>query len=466
CGNRYEAGSYVINLEQPAKRLIRTLMDRDIPIDEAFMEEQERRREKDLYAELYDVTAWSLPLMMNVQADACGRGVRVAGEPASDQWVLAGDFTAAEQTVVTYIVPWGQAPAIRLLSHALREGYRVKTTDRAFTHQGRRYPAGTLILDVADNPSTLAASLEAWSASLGADVVAIDNTWVTDGPNFGSGNVMRFDEVRVAMAWDMPTSTLNAGNTKFVIERQFDYPVTPIRTARLATADLRRYHVLILPATRGGGYFDSLGKGGIANLKDWVSDGGVVISMGNATRFLSDPDVNLLSIRRENAVAEVDEALELPERDDEDDAAKVAGSYIENAEVYRALIEPTEQSPDYVPGVLVKATVDPDHWLGAGVASTLNVLVRGNDIYTPATLDAGVNVVRYEAADDLLASGYLWEENRKQLAFKPFVVAERVGRGYAIAFTEDPTVRAYLDGLNVVFMNAIFRGAAHARPVR
>ena len=27
-------------------------------------------------------------------------------------------------------------------------------------------------------------------------------------------------------------------------------------------------------------------------------------------------------------------------------------------------------------------------------------------------------------------------------------------------------VRAYLDGLSIIFMNAIFRGSAHARPVR
>ena len=40
------------------------------------------------------------------------------------------------------------------------------------------------------------------------------------------------------------------------------------------------------------------------------------------------------------------------------------------------------------------------------------------------------------------------------------------GDGFVIAFTQDPNVRAYLDGLNVLFMNAIFRGSAHARPVR
>ena len=116
--------------------------------------------------------------------------------------------------------------------------------------------------------------------------------------------------------------------------------------------------------------------------------------------------------------------------------------------------------------MLVRAEVDPDHWLGAGVASTLNVLVRGSDVYTPIRLNDGVNVVRFAGPDELLASGYLWEENRKQLAYKPFVVIQSKGRGQVIAFTQDPTVRAYLDGLNIIFMNAILRAAAHARPLR
>jgi hypothetical protein len=31
-----------------------------------------------------------------------------------------------------------------------------------------------------------------------------------------------------------------------------------------------------------------------------------------------------------------------------------------------------------------------------------------------------------------------------------------------IGFTSDPNFRAYLDGLNVLFMNAVFRGASHS----
>lgn len=93
------------------------------------------------------------------------------------------------------------------------------------------------------------------------------------------------------------------------------------------------------------------------------------------------------------------------------------------------------------------------------------MLARGDGIYTPIRLDSGRNVARFKSADDLLAGGYIWEENHEQLAYKPFAVVQPAGRGFVIGFTQDPTYRAYLDGLNVIFMNAIFRGAAHARPM-
>jgi hypothetical protein len=197
----------------------------------------------------------------------------------------------------------------------------------------------------------------------------------------------------------------------------------------------------------------------------------VLIGLGNANRYLADPEFDLLSIRREDAVNESakDQNGKEPTKGKEDAADKektVKGSYLADAMAYQAAITPEKTEPDSVGGVLAKASVDPDHWLGAGVAPSLNVLVRGSDIYTPATMDKAVNVAVFNGADDLVASGYLWEQNRKQLAFKPFVVAQPLGQGHVIGFTQDPNVRAYLDGLNVIFMNAILRGSAHARPVR
>jgi len=331
---------------------------------------------------------------------------------------------------------------------------------------GTRYPSGTLIIDVADNDDDLPSTVAELASVTGANVVAVDDSWVTDGPNFGSGNVVRFSEPKVAIAWDNPTSSSIAGNTRFVIERQFDYPVTAIRTSRMARSDLSQYHVILLPETRGSGYADVLGERGIDNLKDWVAKGGVLIGIGTANRFLTDPEVNLLSMRREDAVVDTEEEKGGDKADPENKSTTVPGTLLTNVSDYEARLTPDKGNLDSVAGVLVRADVDPDHWLGAGVASPLNVLIRGTDVYTPITIDKGVNVARFQGPDDLLASGYIWEENRKQLAYKPFVVAERNGRGVVIGFTQDPNVRAYLDGLNVIFMNAIFRGSAIARPIR
>ncbi len=463
CGEQYEPGAYVISLAQPAKRMIRTLLDTDVPMDEAFLAEQEARRARNVSDQIYDVTAWSMPLMMNVQTNACNRSVSPAMVAAGPELVQPGEVTGAAGTV-GYLVPWGTAASVRFLTNALRQGLKVKSNDLAFTHLGNRYPAGTLIVDTADNPAGLRGIVEELAEATGADVVAIDDSWVTDGPSFGSGNVVRFSEPKVAIAWDRPTSSYVAGNTRFVIERQFDYPVTAIRTSRIARSDLSDYHVLILPAQSGGGYASVLGEGGIENLKDWVSKGGVLIGIGNANRFLTDPDVDMLAIRREDAVYDI-EIEEAPGGDPDEASSTVPGRLIADEAEFSDLIVPEKDDPDSVAGVLVRADVNPDHWLGAGVASTLNVLIRGSDVYTPITLDNGVNVARFQGADDLLASGYIWEENRLQLAYKPFVVAQPAGRGIVIGFTQDPNVRAYLDGLNVIFMNAIFRGSAHARPM-
>jgi hypothetical protein len=467
CGKRYEEGSYVINLDQPRKRMVRTLLDQDVPIADDWMAEQERRRAKKLPHQIYDVTSWSLPLMMNVQIDSCNRKVAGTFEAAGPELVRPG-AVGGGQGKVAYLVPWGTAAAVRLAANALRQGLSVKSSDLGFTHGGRRYPAGTLIFDTADNPARLAGLLAELAQMTGADVVAVDDSWVTDGPNFGSDSVVRVPAPRVAMLWDTPTSSYSAGNTRFVIERQFDYPVTAIRVATLAHGDLAHFDVLIVPESWQG-YTGAIGEPVIARLRDWVSRGGVLIGIGAANRWLADPKVDLLAIRREEAVVEEDDESKGKGKNRANDAeteeATVPGTQVTSQDEYEDLIRAEKAAPDAVAGVLVRAGVDPDHWLGAGVAPKLNVLANGRDIYTPIRHDKGVNVAIYAEADELVASGYMWEENRKQMAYKPFAVVQPVDRGFVVAFTQDPNYRAYLDGLNVIFMNAIFRGAAHARPV-
>jgi len=460
CGADYQAGAYVINLDQPAKRLIRTLMDENVAMESDFVKEQERRRAKDYTPEIYDVTAWSLPLMYNIRYESCGKAVRQDFPNAPTDMYTPARLDHPDARVA-FLAPWGQATSARLLAHALRRGLNVKSSDKAFTIQGRRYPAGSLIFEVLNNPADLSDHLSQLAELTGAEIHGVDSSWVTNGPNFGSDNVVKMIAPRVAIAWDVPTSPYAAGNTRYVIERQLDYPVTNIRSEQLAAADLSRFQVLILPSSSGS-YQDRLGKAGTKNLKDWVRRGGTLIAMGAAMRYVSHPDVNLISTRREDNYRET----EIPETPVNKDSDTVEGTRLDGPDDLKAATTPLREAPDNVPGVLARAAVDHDHWLAAGLADQLNVLVRGQDIYGPIRLDKGYNVASFMAADQLLSSGYLWPENRQQLAHKPFLVIQPTGRGHVIGFTQDPTTRAYLDGLNMALMNAIFRGAAHSRPLR
>ena len=465
CGEDYASGSYVIDMAQPAKRLVRTLLDANVAMDSSFVGEQEQRRSVGLESKIYDVTAWSLPLQMNVRAEPCNRLPNVSTSPAKPDLVHTPNLPTSNATVA-YLVPWGEATAVRFLSHALQRGLSIKSIDAAFTLQGTRYPAGTLIVDIKDNAVDIHRAVRDIATRSGANLLAVDDSWVTDGPNFGSNEVVTHNRPDVAIVWDEPTRPTSVGQARFVIERQFDYPVTAIRTSRIAKADLRDYEVLILPEAYGDGYVEALGESGADNLRDWVNKGGVLIALGSANNFLADPQFDLLSIRRENAVLEQEqEESDSDSSDDEEAETTVAGRILTSLADYETSITPETKLPDSLAGALLRAEVAAEHWLAAGVAPSLNVLARGDDIYTPIRLDSGFNVARFAAAEDLLASGYIWDENRQQLAFKPFVVAQPSGRGFVIGFTQDPTVRAYLDGLNVIFANAIFRGSAHARPL-
>lgn len=452
CGSEVPAGSYIVPLDQRAKRLVRNLLDPDVPMEEDFLAEQERLRARRLRDQIYDVTSWSLPLMWNLEATSCSeRLVRTdadAFERATAELVRPGRVTGS-QAKVAYVVPWGTVGSVKLLAAALREGYEPLSPDRSFTQDGRQYPAGTLVFKVEDHGPELGSRLAELAGETGAEVVVADSSWVDAGVNWGSNQVVKIHAPRIALAWDEPTSSYSAGATRYLLERKFGYPVTPIRVSSLSRADLSQYQVLILPGSWGG-YAGAL-RGAGNRLSDWVRGGGTLIAFDSAMELVTHEDVDLLGTQRQNRA---------PEADQPDTGV------LETADDLLAAIQPVEERPDNVAGVLLRASVDLEHWLSAGMPATLQVLFSGTSIYDPIKIDRGVNVVSFAGPDEVLASGYLWEENRVQLAYKPFVLLERHGRGLVIGFTGDPTTRAYVDGLDVLVANAIFRGSAHARPLR
>ena len=446
CGQEYVSGALVVDLAQPQGRLARTLLSADTPLPEDFIAEQEDRRSRGLRHELYDVTAWSLPLMDGVTAQSCRRvdlGVSRTVLPTEHIPSIAGGSGA-----FGYAVPWTDSGQARLVIAALKNGLEGKTTDTAFTQAGRVFPAGTVVFPAAGNPANLSVQMAALAAEIGAEVVPMSSSWVDDGPNFGSGSFAALKMPRVAIAWGEGTSATSAGNTRFVLERELGLPVAPIRVSTLGWADLSDYDVLILPDTGWGGG----GRVGAETLKDFVSGGGVLIAFSDSVATVAGEDYGLLSTKLEYAAGE--DASE-----DGGEGARAPGLILADEAAYRGQIADHHARPEDIPGVIVKAEAEGDHWLAAGYDSA-NALVTGSSIYRPLNAADGTNVFRFAGADELLLSGYLWEENRAQLAYKPFVMAQPYGGGVTIGFTQEPTTRAYLNGLNLLLANAVVLGPA------
>jgi hypothetical protein len=441
---------------------------------------------------MYDITAWSLPLLFGVEQLACGDQIAAGSLEAvtASNVRPAGEAPGGGADTVAYLVPWGSTAAGRFLVRALARGIPVLGADQTLVMDGREYPRGTLIVRAPEaERAELAGEIVELAAETGAEILPLRSTWVDRGLSLGSDRVITLRQPTIALAWDAPTYSNAAGAVRWVLERRLGLPVTVVRTSRLASADLDEFDVVILPD--GEGYARVLRDSGSESLERFVDRGGVLIAMASAVSYLADPAVSLLSTRRENrlpaAPAEDDDEKPIASapqggapktvasaEDDEDDASataesgaskkssgRVPGKRLESEAEYLAAIEAEDAAPDELPGALVRAVPDSDHWLTVGVQPLVNVMVQGSAIFSPLRRDQGINALHFAGAPDLVASGYLWKENREQLSWKPFTLIEQRGRGFVIGFTADPTFRGVLAGLDVLLLNALVRAPAH-----
>jgi len=445
-GRTYAAGSFLVPMAQPAGRLARTLLEAHTPLDADFVAEQDRRRRKRLGDEIYDVTAWSLAELADLEvvpAEGELTGRRTAFDPEAPPAAVAPLPPAR----VAYLAPWGHGTAAATVA-ALAEGLRVQVAGRPFRLAGRDWGTGTAIFRVAGNPPDLAARLAALAALHGVEVTAADSGYVEKGISLGSDQVRGLEPRRVLLAWDEPTSSLSTGWARYVLERRFGQAVSAVRTRSLARVDLHRYDVLVLPQ---GDYGEAIAAGDLDRLKAWLREGGTLVTLGEASRWAAGEKVGLLAARPELRDGRPEGAGK-PAGEPQQAASPDRSYSLEGA------LAPDAEQPESTPGALLRVELDPDHWLSAGSDGEIQAVVEGRRVFTPVPFDKGRNAGLYVAEERLVAAGLVWPEARKALAEKAYLVDQPFGRGRVIAFAEDPNFRAMAPATELLFLNAVLLG--------
>jgi hypothetical protein len=426
-------------------RLVRTLLDAHTSMGDEFIAEQDRRRKLRLPDQIYDITSWSLPLLYDVDV--------IVSERATGAKTSAWTGTAAPASVaaakVGYLIPWGTGAASAMHDIAA-SGLVARASGAGFTMVGRQFGIGTLVIRNDENPVDLRERLASIASTHGIEIVAIDSAWVDAGPSLGSNTVRMLKAPRVLLAWDAPTQSLSAGWARFSLERRFNQPVTTMRVGTMARATLSNYDVIVLPA---GNYAGALGEPMLGRLREWMRTGGTLITLGEASRWAASAGL-------------LDTYTEL--RDGRPDRPAAAGGASQDAArpaaggaySYDEAINPPRERPEATSGVVARVRMNMEHWLSSGTDGDVQVMVEGDRVFRPLTLDRGTNVGVYAEEAQLVASGLVWPEVRKQLAQKAFLMHQPVGQGHLIAFAEDPNFRGFTELTQLLLMNAVVFGPA------
>jgi hypothetical protein len=446
------AGAFIVSNAQPTARMIRNLLDPKTEQSVDFIKKQEERRKMRLNDQIYDITAWNLPMLYDVETVTSAAPITVKTSVVPSQYDAPFAARPVAASKVGYLMPWGSA-AVALSADAMRQGIRIRSVGGAFTHNGRRYPIGTAFIRNTENPADLVTKLNALVVKHGAELVPIDSSWVDEGTSLGSNDVAALKAPKILLAWDAPTQSLSAGWGRYTLERRFGTSVTAVRTGSLGRANFNDYDVIVLPS---GNYAGQINDAVLNRIKDWLRAGGTLVTLAEASRWATGSSVGLLDTTTLLKDGRPDVPPPSGGASGGNNTAPKPGEYD-----YDKAIQPDRERPASQPGAILRVTLDTNHWLTAGNDAETQVMIEGNRVFAPVKLNSGRNVGVYAAKDKLIASGLIWPDAQDILVQKAFLMHQPFGQGHVIAFAEEPNYRAFTESTMLLFMNAVMLGPGY-----
>jgi Zinc carboxypeptidase len=450
----FAAGTYLVDLAQPEARLATTMLEPRAQFDSGFVRKQVaayRRNqlrgeevEKEGY-EFYDVTAWSLPLTLGLDAWWTDDVAQVIGERvgAADSLTPA---PAPGRAQSAYVFTNASEASARLAMRLLREGFRVNAALRPLVADGVSYPRTSFVIRVQRNPPSVHERIAQLARETGARVVAVQSAFPDTGQvGVGSETVAPLKSPRIILAAGDGVDQTGFGAVWFYFERELGMPVTLVNLRDLGSASLEDYNVLIIPSGSPETMARQLGDAGARQLKTWVDGGGAVIGFGGAVTLLGRKELELTTVKEL-----------MPDSTAAKDTAVTEA--MRPAPPLPSPTAPGGNRPAYIPGAIFRATLDRTHWLTGGYEQDqLPVFLETESLLKPS--EKGASPVVFTGTDLTLA-GFTWPENtEKHLKNSVWASVETVGRGSVILFAENPVYRGFWRGPSKLLTNAVLFGA-------
>jgi len=377
----------------------------------------------------YDITAWSVPYAMGLEAYALETRVNPAGEWLNNTEMT--HFNDAPERPYAYVAKWEGKQDAFFLSQLLQNNVRVRIASQPFSfNEETTYERGTLIITRRGNEQ-LGDSFDHIVRELAIDLnrnVDVANTgFVASGQDFGSSGIRTIHQPRVALISGRGVNPNNFGEIWHFLDRQIEYPVSIFEHDNLRFTNLSDFDVLIFP---DGGFASNMTEETSTAIGQWVRNGGRLITFGNSAAGLGD-SIPSQTLR---------EATELT-----DDEKK-----------HRALIRVEDQrrdrASDLITGSIYYVQLDNSHPLAYGYPAFYYTLKSGATAYEYMENGANVGTLQEGAH----RAGFEGSRVKDHISDTVVFGVQSHGSGQVIYLNDNPLFRAFWHNGALLFANALF----------
>lgn len=477
----FPAGSYVVDLNQPQRIFIKSILEQNTPQTKAFIDDNMARfrrnqmrgksQPKEDYG-FYDITAWSLPLAFGVDAWWTEETSNIQANVVDEAFIAAAKRgnVAGGRASIAYIIPYTTDSTSAMVMRLLQEGHKVAVATRPLNAGGSNWKAGTFVIRVSRNSNSVHDAVAKYANEMGVNVVSVNSGYSEEGDtSIGGEAVLSLRAPKIAIAADEGVTQESYGAIWWTFDKH-GVKFTPMTIPTIRGGGLKGYNVLIIPEGSAGRYMSSFGSGGVSTLKEFAAGGGTIVTISGGSVFAALKDVGLTTSKLVGS--DDDEQKGKVEEDEKKDpqpgvkpeptpAIEVKSDRAEGiAPMLPPIASPSANNnnvPEGLPGAIFRATVDRTTYLNYGIdKDEMPVLLASGYFFRYSK--EGTNALVFDARPKkpLTVSGFVWEGNTERLLKgTAYVIDESLGSGHVVLFAEDPFFRGMTRANTRPFFNSI-----------
>ncbi|QHV94400.1 M14 family zinc carboxypeptidase [Spirosoma endbachense] len=435
--------AYVVPTAQPNYRIVHSLFEEVTAFHDSVF---------------YDVTGWSLVHGYGLPYAKLKDAALVKGSPISAAKPITGGILNGPSTYA-YVLNWADYHASTALSALQQAGVQAKVALKPFQvntvarsssgpqsinpvkdDPNRDFGYGSIVIPVAVqsiSADSLYKLVNAISKQAGVTFTGVSTGFNAGGIDLGSNNIRTLKKPEAALLVGQGVNPSEAGEVWFLLSEHLKLPLTKIEISNAGRANWSRYNTVILV----GGQYASLDKAVVARLKNWVEEGGTLITLKNASEWAIKQGLVKENLLAPTAIVKADTGKSAASRpNDRIDFVNIAA----------------KEGPRAVAGSIYTADLDITNPLGFGFSDRkIFVFRNGTTILKPSSSPYGT-VVKYTASP--YVSGFVSKENLKKISNSAAVVVSPEGAGRVVLFADNPNFRSYWHGTSKVFLNALLFG--------